>query len=63
MSGGCEDNGKIMPSEVEEVMKLFSVDEKTARRIISYSTNYAIEKMDRWKRNYLKRHRTTKHSL
>jgi hypothetical protein len=55
MSGGVEPSYIPSSEFVKEVMKQFSVDEKTAERIIAFANNLALQKMDKWVKNYRKR--------
>jgi hypothetical protein len=47
------------PTEIaaltREVMRQFSVDEKTAEKIIAFANNLALQKMEKWVKNYKKR--------
>jgi len=58
MSGGHDlldtEAGKEIPEQVKKLMLEFSVDEKTARRLISYFTCSTQERVDKWIRNIRK---------
>jgi hypothetical protein len=55
MSGGHEQKLVITPELVSRAMTLFSTDEKTARKIIDFSTILAMEKMKKWTSNMRRR--------
>jgi hypothetical protein len=47
MSGGYEEELSV-PELVSQVMRNFKVDEKTARKIIDFSNELAMERMKKW---------------
>ena len=47
MSGGYEEESS-MPELAKQVMRDFKVDEKTARKIIDFSNELAMERMKKW---------------
>jgi hypothetical protein len=55
MSGGVEPLYIPSGELVKEVMKQFNVDEKTAEKIITFANDFAIQKMDKWIKNYRKK--------
>jgi len=56
MSGGYELLPGGIPTQeiVEQVMKEFGVDEKTAERIIAFINAVALRKMEKWVANFRK---------
>lgn len=55
MSGGHEQGRIETPELVNRAMTVFSTDEKTARKIIDFSTILAMEKMSKWTKNMRRR--------
>jgi hypothetical protein len=51
MSGGVEDSDIPSGELTKKVMSDFSVDEKTAEKIIAFANSVAIEKMNKWIKN------------
>lgn len=59
MSGGVESGRreeKIIAPIIQEAMKNFNVDEKTAEEIVDWMQLKAEEKNKKWHENYLKEH-------
>ncbi len=55
MSGGVDQLKTLRTSELtKEVMEKFNVDEKTAEQIIMFSNNLALQRMEKWTRNFKK---------
>jgi hypothetical protein len=51
MSGGAEPSSEF----IKKIMEQFRVDEKTSEKIIAFANDYALQKMDKWIKNYRKR--------
>jgi len=57
MSGGVNEPDVKASKLVSHVMNEFNVDEKTAIKIIAFANNFALEKMEKWKKNYKEKER------
>ena len=57
MSGGVEVIKQDASELVKQIVQDYSIDEKTAEKLISFFNTLSLEKIEKWRNNFLKRQR------